>query len=87
LKKITFAALLLVGLYVVGSPMALAQNTSSQLTAPDITADTIANQQLALLRRDSLCPEARQHLRVYPPTIAGSLSTAIESRRGIFCVS
>jgi hypothetical protein len=52
LKKITFAALLLVGLNVVGSPMARAQNTSSQLSAADSTADAIADQQLALLRRD-----------------------------------
>ena len=52
MKKITFAALLLVGLYVVGSPMALAQNTSSQSSAADSTADAIADQQLALLRRD-----------------------------------
>ena len=52
MKKITFAALLLVGLCVVGSPMALAQNTSSQLSAADSTADAIADQQLALLRKD-----------------------------------
>jgi len=52
LKKITFAALMLVGLCVVGSPMALAQNTSSKLSAADNTADSITDHQLTLLRRD-----------------------------------
>jgi hypothetical protein len=52
LKKITFAALLLVGLCVVGSPMALAQNTPSQLAAADSTAGAIEDHQLALLRKD-----------------------------------
>src|ERR1700686_1713557 len=52
LKKITFAALLLVGLCVVATPMALAQNTSSQLSSADSTADTITDQQVILLRRD-----------------------------------
>jgi hypothetical protein len=52
LKKITLAALLLVGLCVVGSPMAGAQDTSSQSSAADSTADAITDQQLALLRRD-----------------------------------
>ena len=52
MKKITFAALLLVGLFVGGSPMALAQNTSSQLSAADSSADTIMDQQLELLRKD-----------------------------------
>jgi hypothetical protein len=52
LKKITFAALLLVGLCVVGSPMALAQNTPSQLSAANSTADTIMDHQLELLRKD-----------------------------------
>src|SRR5712692_3463527 len=52
LKKITFAALLFVGLCVAGSPMALAQDTSSQSSAADNTADAITDQQLALLRRD-----------------------------------
>jgi hypothetical protein len=52
LKKITFAALLLVGLYLIGSPTALAQNTSSQLSAADSTADTLMNHQLELLRKD-----------------------------------
>src|SRR5271155_6129903 len=37
---------------MVGSPMALAQNTSSQLSDADSTADAITNQQLTLLRRD-----------------------------------
>ena len=52
MKKITLAALLLVGLCVVGSPMAGAQDTSSQSSAADSTADAITDQQLALLRRD-----------------------------------
>jgi hypothetical protein len=46
------AALLLAGLCVVGSPRAVAQDTSSQSTAADGTAEAITNQQLALLRRD-----------------------------------
>jgi hypothetical protein len=50
LKRITLSALLLVGLYVGGSPMAVAQGTSSQSSAADNTA--ITDQQLALLRRD-----------------------------------
>ncbi len=52
MKKITFAALLLVGLCVVGSPMAVAQGSSSQSATADDTADAITDQQLALLRRD-----------------------------------
>jgi len=52
LKGITFTALLLIGLCVVGSPMAVAQDTSSQSSAADKTADAISDQQLALLRRD-----------------------------------
>ncbi len=52
MKKITFAALLLVGLCVVGSPMAVAQGSSSQSATADGTADAITDQQLALLRRD-----------------------------------
>ena len=52
LKRITLSALLLVGLCVVGSPMAVAQDTSSQSSAADNTADAITDQQLALLRRD-----------------------------------
>ena len=53
MKKITFAALLLAGFCVVASPKAVAQdNTSSQSSAADSTADAITNQQLALLRRD-----------------------------------
>jgi hypothetical protein len=51
LKKITFAALLLAGLCVVGSPRAVAQDTSSQSSA-DSTADAITDQQLTLLRQD-----------------------------------
>jgi len=50
LKRFTLSALLLVGLCVVGSPMAVAQDTSSQSSAADNTA--ITDQQLALLRRD-----------------------------------
>jgi hypothetical protein len=52
LKKITFAALLLVGLCVVGSPRAVAQDSSSQSATADSTADAITDQQLTLLRRD-----------------------------------
>jgi len=52
LKKITFAALLLVGLCVVGSPRAVAQDSSSQSATADGTADAITDQQLTLLRRD-----------------------------------
>jgi hypothetical protein len=53
LKKITFAALLLAGLCVVGSPRAVAQDTSSQSSAADGTAEAITDQQLTLLRRDT----------------------------------
>jgi hypothetical protein len=52
LRKITIAALLLVGLCVAGSPMAVAQDQSSQSAAADSTADAITDQQLTLLRRD-----------------------------------
>jgi len=52
LKKITFAALLLVGLCVVGSPRAVAQDSSSRSATADSTADAITDQQLTLLRRD-----------------------------------
>lgn len=52
MKRITFAVLLLVGVFVAGSPMAIGQDTSSQLSAADATANAIADQQLALLRRD-----------------------------------
>ena len=52
MKKITFAALLLVGLCVVGSPRAVAQDSSSQSATADGTADAITDQQLTLLRRD-----------------------------------
>jgi hypothetical protein len=52
LKSITFAALLLVGLCVIGSPMAVAQDTSSQSATADSTADAITDQQLALLHKD-----------------------------------
>src|SRR5882724_9849490 len=52
LKRITLSALLLVGLCVVGSLKAVAQDRSSQSSAADNTADAITDQQLALLRRD-----------------------------------
>jgi hypothetical protein len=52
LKKITFAALLLVGLSVAGSPMAFAQDSPSQSATADGTADAITDQQLELLRKD-----------------------------------
>ena len=52
MKKITITALLLVGLCVVGSPRAVAQDTSSQSSAADSTAHAMTDQQLALLRRD-----------------------------------
>jgi hypothetical protein len=52
LKNITFAALLLAGLCVVGRPRAVAQDTSSQSSAADGTAEAITDQQLTLLRRD-----------------------------------
>jgi hypothetical protein len=52
LKKITFAGLLLVGLCVAGGATAVAQDTSSQSTAADRTADAITDQQLLLLRSD-----------------------------------
>jgi hypothetical protein len=52
LKKITLAGFLLVGLGAVGSPMAVAQGTSSQSTSADRTADAMTDQQLALLRQD-----------------------------------
>jgi hypothetical protein len=52
LKKITFAALLFVGLCVAGIPTAFAQDTSSQSATADGTAEAITDQQLTLLRRD-----------------------------------
>ena len=52
LKRITLSALLLVGLCVGGSPTAVAQDTSSQSSAANNTADAKTDQQLALLRRD-----------------------------------
>ena len=52
MKNITFAALLLAGLCVVGRPRAVAQDTSSQSSAADGTAEAITDQQLTLLRRD-----------------------------------
>ena len=52
MKKITFAALLLVGLCVVGSPRAVAQDSSSRSATADSTADAITDQQLTLLRKD-----------------------------------
>lgn len=50
MKRITLSALLIAGLVVSGSPMAVAQDTSSQSSGADNAA--IADQQLALLRRD-----------------------------------
>src|SRR5260370_42014494 len=52
LKRITLSALLLLGLCVVGSPMAVAQGTSSQSSATASAAVAIPHQQLALLRRE-----------------------------------
>jgi len=52
LKKITFTSLLLAGLCMVGSPRAVAQDTTSRPSAADSTADAITDRQLALLRRD-----------------------------------
>lgn len=52
MKKITFAALLLVELCVAGSPLAVAQDSSSQPATADGTADAISHQQLIMLRRD-----------------------------------
>jgi hypothetical protein len=52
LKKIIYAAGLLVGLCVVGSPMAVAHGSASQSSAAESTADAMTDQQLALLRRN-----------------------------------
>jgi hypothetical protein len=52
LKKIIVAGLLIAGLYAVGSPTTIAQDTSSQSTVADRTVDAITDQQLALLRSD-----------------------------------
>ena len=52
MKTIPLATLLFWGLCVVGSPIAVAQDTASQSSAADNTADAITDQQLALLRRD-----------------------------------
>ena len=52
MKRITLSALLLAGLCVVGSPLAIAQASTSQSATADNTADAITDQQLALLRRD-----------------------------------
>ena len=52
MKKIIYAAGLLVGLCVVGSPMAVAQGSASQSATADSTADAMTDQQLALLRRN-----------------------------------
>jgi hypothetical protein len=53
LKRITLSTLLLVGLSLVGSQVAVAQGrSSSQPTAADSTANAITDQQLALLRSD-----------------------------------
>jgi hypothetical protein len=52
LKTITVAALLLVGLCAVVSPVAVAQDVSSQSSPADSPSDAITDQQVALLRRD-----------------------------------
>lgn len=52
MKKIIIVVLLLAVLCVVGSPRAVAQDTSSQSSAADSTADAITDRQLALLRKD-----------------------------------
>ena len=52
MKRITFAALLFVGLCVTRSPMAFAQNKSSHPANADNTSDAITDRQLELLRRD-----------------------------------
>ena len=52
MKTITLAALLLVSLCAAGSPMAAAQDTSSQSTSANRTMDAMTDQQLALLRQD-----------------------------------
>lgn len=52
MKKIIVAGLLIAGLYAVGSPTTIAQDTSSQSTVADRTVDAITDQQLALLRSD-----------------------------------
>jgi len=53
LKKIIFATLLFCGVCVFGSPQGSAQDTPSQPTAADSTADALTDQQLALLRKDT----------------------------------
>ena len=52
MRKITFGGLVLVGLCAVGSPRAVAQDTSSQSATTDSIANAITDDQLALLRRD-----------------------------------
>ena len=52
MNKIIFVVPLLAVLCVVGSPRAVAQDTSSQSPAADGTADAITDRQLVLLRRD-----------------------------------
>src|SRR5260370_1460129 len=52
LTNIILPEFLLIGLCVVGSSMAVAQDTSAQSSAADNTADAITDQQWALLRRD-----------------------------------
>ena len=52
MKSITLAAFLLVSVCAAGNPMAVAQDTSSQSTSADRTADAMTDQQLALLRQD-----------------------------------
>lgn len=52
MKKITFAAALFVGLCVVESPTAVAQDSSSQSATANSAAGANTDQQLTLLRRD-----------------------------------
>ena len=53
MKKISFAAFVWIGICGLGSPIVVAQETSSApATAADRTAGAITDQQLALLRKD-----------------------------------
>jgi hypothetical protein len=52
-KKITFAALLLAGIYGFGNPALFAQNNTSKAEAADvINSDAILDQQFLVLRKD-----------------------------------
>jgi len=52
LKKIIFATLFFCGVCILVSPHGNAQDTPSQPTAADSTADALTDHQLALLRKD-----------------------------------